>query len=45
MKRIKSDKIIYRNRLFDGYVYWDGEQITSVTTDELPVTEEYDVTG
>lgn len=45
MKRIKSDKIILADRLFDGYVYFDGSTITDVTKNELPFSEEYDLRG
>lgn len=45
MKRIKSDKIILADRIFDGYVYFENEKIVDVTDRELPVAEEYDMTG
>ncbi len=45
MKRIRSDKIILGDALFDGYVYWNGERITEVTPENHPVTEEYDAIG
>lgn len=45
MKRIKSDKIILEDRLFDGYVYFEDGRITDVSTEELPVSEEYDMSG
>ena len=45
MKRIKSDKIILQDRLFDGYVYFENGTITDVTDKPYPVQEEYDATG
>ena len=45
MKRIRSDKIILEDKLFDGYVYFDNGKITDVTANEIPVSEEYDMTG
>ena len=45
MKRIKSDKIIFADQLFDGYVYFDNGIITDVTQKEIPVFKEYDLTG
>ena len=45
MKRIKSDRIIVSGKLFDGYVYFEGDKIIDVTDKELPVQEEYDFTG
>ncbi len=45
MKRIRSDKIIHEENLFDGYVYFDNGKITDVTAKEIPFSEEYDMTG
>ena len=45
MKSIKSDKIILENSLFDGYIYFDGERITEVSSAEHAVDEEYDASG
>ena len=45
MKRIKSDKIVTKNGLFDGYVYFEDGKIAAVTADTLPFEEEYDMTG
>lgn len=45
MKRIKSDKIIVDDRILDGYVYFEGGRIVELTQRELPVSEEYDMTG
>lgn len=45
MKRIKSDKILLSDRLFEGYVYFADETIIDVTQKELPFEEEYDATG
>ena len=45
MKRIKSDKILLSDRLFEGYVYFESDKIVDVTQKELPFEEEYDATG
>ena len=45
MKRIKSDRIMLEDRLFDGYVYVEGGLIADMTAEEHPVSEEYDATG
>ena len=45
MKRIKSNKIILGDKIFDGYVYFEDGKILDVTKEELPFTEEYDATG
>ena len=45
MKRIRSDRIVLEDRLFDGYVYFDGKTIVEVSNNELPVDEEYDLRG
>ena len=44
MNRIKSNKIILEEGLFDGYVYFDNGKITDVTANEFPFSEEYDMT-
>ena len=45
MKRIKSNRIILEDRLFDGYVYVENGIITDVTTEERPADEVFDMTG
>ncbi len=45
MKRIKSDKIILADKIFDGYIYFDDGKITEVTTKDISVSTEYDMTG
>ena len=45
MLRIKSDKIILDNTLFDGYVYVENGKIVDVTRDERDAEECYDFTG
>ncbi|MBQ8441521.1 MAG: amidohydrolase family protein [Clostridia bacterium] len=45
MKRIKSNRIILDDGLFEGYVYFENEKIVDVTEKELPFTAEYDATG
>ena len=45
MKRIKSDKIILEDRIFDGYVYFEDGVITNVTAEERPADEVFDMTG
>lgn len=45
MNRIKSNKIILKDQIFDGYIYFDGGEITSVTNEELPFDAEYNFDG
>jgi N-acetylglucosamine-6-phosphate deacetylase len=45
MIRIKSDKIIVGEKLFDGYVYIENGKIVDVTQAEKTAKEEYDYTG
>ena len=45
MKKIKSNRIIFDDGLFEGYVYFENEKIFDVTKKDLPVTAEYDATG
>jgi N-acetylglucosamine-6-phosphate deacetylase len=45
MKRIRSDKIILEDHLFDGYIYFDDNKITDVSKEEYPVSEEYNMMG
>ena len=45
MERIKSDRIILADRLFDGYIYFENQTIVEVSTEEHPVLAEYDMTG
>ena len=45
MIRIKSDKIILPDGLFDGYVYIDGDRIADVCKTAVPAEHEYDATG
>lgn len=44
MERIKSDKIILNDKLFDGYIYFENGKIAEVTNVELPYDKEYDCT-
>ena len=45
MLRIKSDKIIVVEQLFDGYVYINNGIIVELTTQEKPADQCYDFTG
>ncbi len=45
MKRIKCDRIILSEGVFDGYVYFENGRIVEVSSAEYPVEEEYDMTG
>ena len=45
MIRIKSDKIIIGESLFDGYVYALNGKITEISKEEKPCEESYDYTG
>ena len=42
MKRIKSSRIIQKDAIISGYVYFDENGIHAVTDEELPFNEEYD---
>ena len=44
MKRIKSDKIVLKDKIFSGYVYFE-DKVVDVTDEELPYDTEYDYTG
>ena len=43
--KIKSDKIIKGDTLFDGYLYLDGDKILDVTEKDMPCDDFYDYTG
>ena len=45
MIRIKSDRIVLNDNLFDGYVYMENEKIVDVCLEERPAEEVYDFTG
>ena len=45
MKRIKSDKIILSDKIFDGYIYFEDGKITDVSAEAKPADEEFDFTG
>jgi len=45
MLRIKSDRIITDERLFDGYIYIENEKIAYISREERPADECYDFTG
>ena len=45
MIKIKSNKIIYKNALFDGYLYIEGNKILEVSTLDKPCDEFYDFTN
>ena len=45
MDRIKCDRIILSDGLFDGYIYFENGRITDVTASDYPVIGEYDATG
>ena len=45
MMKIKSNKIIVGERLFDGYVYALNGKITEITTENKPSETSYDFTG
>lgn len=44
MIRIKSDKIITKDGIVDGFVYVEGDKIVKVCNDDVPCTT-YDMTG
>ncbi|MBE6593345.1 MAG: N-acetylglucosamine-6-phosphate deacetylase [Ruminococcaceae bacterium] len=43
MKRIRSDKIILGDRLFDGYVYFENGRIIEVSSNDYPVSDTFDM--
>ncbi len=45
MKRIKCDRILLEDSIFDGYIYFKNGKIMDVTAADYPVSEEYDMTG
>ena len=45
MLRIKSDKIITENGLFDGYLYVDNGTVKELSANKLDADEVYDFTG
>ncbi|MBO7214141.1 MAG: amidohydrolase family protein, partial [Clostridia bacterium] len=45
MIKIKSDKIILGDSLFNGYIYIENGLIKDVLTVDLPCETEYDYTG
>ena len=45
MERIKSNKIILADEIFDGYVYFENGKIVDVTAVDFAVDKEYDMTG
>ena len=45
MKKIKSDKIIVGESIFDGYIYFENGKIVEVSAENRQADEEYDFTG
>ena len=45
MIRIKSDRILLQDGIFDGYVYLDGTRIADVSTEKRPAEREIDAVG
>jgi N-acetylglucosamine-6-phosphate deacetylase len=45
MIKIKSDKIIVGENLFNGYIYIENDKIVEVSKENKPSQEEYDYTG
>ena len=45
MLKIKCDRIIRNETLFDGYVYVDGNRIVRITEEDLPADSYYDYSG
>lgn len=45
MIRIKSDKIIINEKLFDGYIYVEDGKIVEITKQDKSVEKEYEFTG
>lgn len=45
MKRIKCDKIILKDSIFNGYVFFDNGKIVNISDREESADEQYDMTG
>jgi len=45
MERIRSERIILRDRVFDGYIYFEDGKIKDITEKDHPVSREYDLRG
>lgn len=45
MKRIKSDKILLKDRIISGYVYFENDKICKVTDEDFDTDIQYDFTG
>ena len=45
MKRIKSDKIILKDKIISGYIYFEDNTIFDVSDKEMDFDTEYDYTG
>lgn len=45
MIRIKSDRIILKDRIFDGFIYLDNEIITEISKNAVSCEKEFDFTG
>ena len=43
--RFKSDRIVLRDALFDGFVYVSDGRIAGLSAEAMPADEEYDFTG
>ncbi len=43
--RIKSERIIVKDKIVNGYVYFDEKGIIDVTASDLPFDKEYDCSG
>ncbi len=45
MKRIQSDRIVWNDRLFSGYIYFENGKIVEISNEEKAVEESFDMTG
>lgn len=45
MGKIKSDKIVLLDKVFDGYIYFDDEKIIEVSKEDKPAEKTFDYTG
>ncbi|MBQ9805298.1 MAG: N-acetylglucosamine-6-phosphate deacetylase [Clostridia bacterium] len=45
MKRIQSDRIVWNDRLFSGYIYFENGKIVDISNEDKPVAKSFDMTG
>ena len=45
MERIRSDRIVLSDRIFDGYIYFENGKIKEISEKEYPAEKEHDFRG